>query len=388
MKKRFFCLCILCAFFMATGAFAATENSFAIVNKNKVNLRRQPGGNRVEYLNEGQDVFVAQSKTYKGKLWHRVIISVEDGNACSQGWVDATFLTDVRDYYRDVVQADVGNRHVVLRFKDGSVDAFGFDFRENMAVEKFGQVDDIAASSFQSCGLKEGKVIYSYPDRWVHLEKHGNLRKLFSGAGASGSVLAVDTEGKLVLPYAMLNEAWGKNIKSMLPDDAHVKDAVYDSGYVAVLTEDGTLYVSVPEPQTQDAEALMQANGLKHVKQICGGFALYALMEDGTVQVFNGGMLADDVGQEVAGWKNVMDLTAAYGYAAAVMEDGSVQVAGQMVSVDMNYAHESRDIYQNPMKDGKMAHWENIVDVEAGSKILVGIRSDGGIEAVALFRYE
>ena len=110
-------------------------------------------------------------------------------------------------------------------------------------------------------------------------------------------------------------------------------------------------------------------------------------MKDGSVRVFSHS-LDEEIHKEIALWRNVRDIAAVDGFVAAAMEDGSVCIAGKMVSVDVNYSHFSTDLFMNPQKEGLMDHWKNIVSLVGGHKILVGIRADGGIEAVSLQRYE
>lgn len=389
MKKIVSVMIVLCMIFMSVNALAATDSSFAIVNKDQVNLREKPGGNRIVYLNEGENVFVLETKKYQNRPWHRVMVAYDQGRRYRQGWVDAAFLTDVRDAYEGVVQAAVGDRHVLLRFADGSVDAFGFDFRGNMAVEGFGKVEDIAAARFQCCGLVNGNLIYANPIYWEEVQQQGNLKKLISNVGGGDDILAIDREGKLVLPLGMMEEDdWFLHPADVIPQGEKAKDAVFGMYHVVVLTESGTVYVAVRYPEMPEQAALLQADGLKNVKKLsCGYYTLCALMEDGSVQVFSNG-LDEEILQEIASWKNVRDVTAIDGFVAAAMEDGSVRVAGKMVSADVNISHFSQDLFRNPQKEGLMDHWENIVSLVGGHKILVGIRSDGGIEAISLQRYE
>ena len=382
MKKLLSILLVIAWLCLSGGAMAEGEGAFAFVNASRVNLRKSPGGDIITRLDQDTCVAVIDSKMRGDKLWHRVIASVDNDSKVWCGWMDASFLTDATSVYENVVQAAVGNRHVLLRMEDGSVAAFGFPFRNNLDVDGWGRVRDVTAARFASYGLSEdGMNVFG--DAW-NLPLGTLPLTSLHGNASSDYVSAVTASGRLISsenPFA--GGGWYRPFAGSL-DDAVIMDASTTMSVSAVITEEHVLHVAV---EADYIEGVAEAEGLAGVRDaVCAGRSVFALMEDGTVRCF--GSFDWPLIERVNGWRNVRCIAAGNGFVAALLDDGTVSFAGSMSMRNWNYRVESSERRINLQDEGMLAEWTDIVSIAAGDHILVGVTEDGGIRIFAAFDYE
>lgn len=384
-KRWISALALLVLMLLASAALAAQDNGFALVNKNKVNLRREPEGTRIGYLDKGMTVFVAETRAKGQTTWHRVIMETK-GDAKS-GWVDARFLTEVRDAFAGVQQAVVGERHALLRLSDGTAAGFGTNFQHTLDVTRWRNLTDIAAGRFVSVGLTaDGEVKVTYPDRLEEARKWRGVQRFITNTIGSDMVLALTADGRLAEPVSEALQAplWAEDPRAL----GGLTQTAFSESFVAGLTEDGRVRVAVRNVNDSVQAEIRQTDGLSGVRKIAAGrHALYLLMQDGTVQGFGAAAEADG-GDDWRSWRDVKDLAASCDYVAAVLSDGTVRMSGRMVSIDYNMHHVGQERQVNLQEMGLLAGWKDIASLAAGETMLVGIRRDGGIEAAAAWRFE
>ena len=364
-------------------ALAAEEHSFAIVNTNRVNLRKSPGGDIITRLDKGACVYIADTREARGKTWHRVIVSVNNDQQQYAGWMDASFLTDVSDQYSHVVQAAVGNRHVLLRMGNGSVVAFGFPFKDNLDVHGWAPVKDIAAARFASFGLgTDGLHVYN--DGWSWRDAAEPLMSLH-GSSTSDCISGVTASGAFVTTeQPFLSGGWYVPFDEAMLADVRIVDAATTMSVLALVTEDHVLHVAV---EADYIDGVREAEGLQDVRAAaCGSRDVYVLMTDGTVRCF--GTTDPVLLQRVVSWQNVEAIAAGNGFVAALMADGTVYFAGSMAIRNWNYRVVSSERRINLQDEGLLADWSDIVSIAAGDHILVGVTADGCIRVAAAFDYE
>lgn len=382
MKSLLSVLLVAAVLCIVGSAMAEDEGSFALVNANHVNLRKVPGGDIITRLDKDTCVYIAGSQLRGDRLWHRVITSVDNDSTVYCGWMDASFLTDVCSVYENVAQAAVGNRHVLLRMEDGSVAAFGFPFRNNLDVDGWGMVTDIAAARFASYGLgKDGMYVYGNDWAW----ENGMVPiAALCGSSTNDYISAVTVSGAFIsTDDPFLNGGWYAPFDNSLAGTVIV-DAAATMSVMGVVTEDHVLHVAV---ETDYIDGVTGANGLAGVRSVaCGGRCVYALMEDGTVRCF--GSHDRTLIERVNGWRNVRCIAAGNGFVAALMEDGTVSFAGSMSVRNWNYRVESSERRVNLQGEGRLDGWTDIVSLAAGDHILVGVTEEGGIRVFAAFDYE
>lgn len=384
MRKLFACLSAVVMLLTACQlALAAEEYSFAIVNADRVNLRKSPGGNIITRLDKNACVYIADTREARGKTWHRVVVSVNNDQQQYEGWMDASFLTDVSDQYSHVVQAAVGNRHVLLRMEDGSVAAFGFPFRDNLDVQGWAPVQDIAAARFASFGLgTDGLHVYN--DGWTWQNAVEPLVSLH-GSSTSDCISGVTASGAFVTTeQPFLGGGWYVPFDETMLADGCIIDAATTMSVLAVITEDHALHVAV---EADYIDGVREAEGLQNVRAAaCGNRDVYALMTDGTVRCF--GTTDQSLLRRAASWQNVEAIAAGNGFVAALMEDGTVSFAGSMAVRNWNYRVVSSERRINLQDEGLLADWTDIVSIAAGDHILVGVTADGHIRVAAAYDYE
>ena len=384
MKRILGVLLMLAVLMNACAALAAEESSFAVITKGvNVNLRKQPGGEIITKVPRGTTVYVVDSQTKNGKLWRQIIVSLENDHYNCMGWMDASYLTGVYDLYENVAEAAVGDRHVLLRMEDGTAHAFGFAFRDNLAVDTWDKVGGIAAGRFTSFGFSEdGMTVYANSQKSQSATVPLVAIYANSHDDETGALTA---QGQLLYDcYSYSDGGWNSRTRKYVKPDQKVTDAALRVEFRAYITEDSVLHTKATYDITQGVD---EGNGLQNaVKVEDGGYDLYVLMADGSVQCF--GMTAESLREQIAEWHNVVDIAAGNGFVAALMDDGTVRFAGTMPAFNMDYRDANRLRRTNLEDAGYLSDWQDIVSIAAGDNILVGVTEDGRIRLVAQYVYE
>lgn len=371
---RILCL-LLCICLFAVTAEAATLYSMAEVTKNAVNIRKSPGGKLVDRLKKGECVSIIGTQMSGGKEWDQIIVSRKTDNVVICGYVDAVFLEDVTEKYAGVVEAAPGDRHMVLRFEDGRAKTVGESFMDNLSINHWPRVRQVAVSRFMSAGVGMDDVLYtsegySKPD-FVHNWK--NVDAIFPCAEDINLLAVRDMDGRY---YCGLQDyEW------LFPERYTGAEMVAVAPQFSAALSGGQVMVTA---LNQGLRSILEAaESMREIQKItCATDTLVCLDSTGTVHVFTDNPLL----KAADGWRDVVDIASASRFIALLFRDGTVRMCGQMIVRNRNYALESEDILVN--FNDILSAWHNVAEIRATYRMLLGRTVDGHLYLLYPNRYE
>ena len=382
----------------ALPALAARPGSFAYVNKNKVNIRETPGGKLLDQKDQGGIVYVMGETTIGNTTWDQVIFYTgEYTKYTKMGWMDARFLTDLNSMYDDVMQIALGESYILMLHANGTVSAAGIWMHEEGDTAAWRDIDQVYASRFSSLGLKkDGTVSFVRRGNDIHLEDWKNIHGIFPVAG-SDQVIGVARDGTV---HAT---AGGKT--HLMEGYAAAKQILFNPQLDVQLlpAQEGTVMVRIRDQFLEQGgwEDVMAANGLENVCQIAlctsnyGSIpvALACLMRDGTVRLFKPHpFLAEQERvnlDAVWEWTDITAIAASDGYILGLKKDGTVVMAGAILSPRVKPGtYWTDDTYTNFSDNGSLASWHDIMAIAAEREMIAGVRKDGRVEMLGAWRWD
>ena len=374
-------------------ALSAQEGSFAFVNKSKVNIREAPGGKIMTRVEDGITVYVLGSLKKGGKTWYRVVFQEGEYTKYTKaGWMDGTFLTGLRDQYHDVTQIALGDSHLLMLHRDGTASAAGVWMREEGDVIGWRDVESIAAARFGSIGLRaDGTVAVSKRGEDVDLASWTNVRAVFAQNDID-QVIGVGKDGAVLSFYPI--EGW------LMPGWAGAKQMIWADFWNVQLLMDGTVHIQLRGERTEESvwQRLLAAEKLEGVKQIAlcttYGFgapaALACLLADGTVRIFDTGSASSIDISAAATWTDMDAIAANQGYILGLKKDGSVVMAGEIVSPGIipGATYLDDDLFVNFAQTGQLNAWQGMKAIAAGRDMIAGLHADGTVDMLAAWRWE
>ncbi|MBQ9009677.1 MAG: hypothetical protein IJ088_10150 [Clostridia bacterium] len=374
MKKwiLLFMLCLVCAFETAN---AAGLYSLALVTKDQVNIRKKPGGQMVDRLRKGEYVNIIGVENVGGKEWDRIIVSRKTDNQVICGYVDATFLQDVSDKFSGIVEAAPGDRHMLLRNAEGRVAAAGETFMGNLSVSHWPQVRQAVISRFTSAGVDASGRLYTSTEesRPGYLLDRTDIDRIFPCAEDLELLVFRLKDGRIFCGsdrYAYLFPERYRNAEQVVFNEQF--SAALQAGIVRVTTENIEL-----------EDFLCFAEGLGHILKItCGERVLACLDDTGKVHIFSD----DPELLEADELEGVTDIAAASSFLVTLSDQGDLRMFGRMPVRNRNYTVISEDIRMN--FSDLLADWQDVVEIRASWRMLLGRQRDGHIRVLFANRYE
>lgn len=403
MKKP---LCALLLFSLLALSFCAAladvlPREFAVANTKAVNVRKKPGGDLLQRLDLGENVYVLETLQKNGKSYAHVVLVDEQWTHQGwnrSGWVESRFLTGVSEAFQNVQKVAVGEQHIAALTTDGRLLSFGSTLHKATSLNCLTGVRDIEVSRFLTVAAMQDDTVRQSSDNFdigrsgCPIDWH-HITRLFADGIANGQMTGMDETG--VLHTSCF---WSSEVPLAFPAEwRHVSDFLFTWEYAAALLENGTLKTmscNLPRELYDYAtcpKAILDADGLTGVAEITGGTNwMLLLMRDGSLRLLRDADKAipfSDIA-EAARWTDIAHIYGGNTYALGITNDGRVRMAGKMVSANMNAAHESTDQWRNLEDDGTLSGYTDIISAACSPQIIALLHADGSVSMIGSMRCE
>lgn len=400
MKKL---LCALLLFSLLSLSFCAAladvlPREFAVANTKAVNVRKKPGGDLLQKLDLGENVYVLETLQKNGKTYAHVALVDEQWTHQGwnrSGWVESRFLTGVSEAFQNVRKVVVGEQHIAALTTDGRLLSFGATLHHATALDGQTGVQDIAASRFlTAAAMQDGSVQVSndvFNLSHVDLTKWRNITRVFADGVENGQFAAMNENGAVFTTYF-----WTADESIAFPADwRNISHLLFTWEYTAALQEDGTLKImpcNLPRELYDYAacpKAILDADGMTGVAEITGGTNwLLLLMQDGSLRLLRDAdkSMPFEAIAEAARWTNIAHIYGGNTYALGVTNDGRVRMAGKMNSVNMNMTHENTAQWCNLEEDGTLSGYTDIISAACSPQIIALLHADGSVSMIGSMR--
>jgi len=392
-------LCLVTVLVLMNGSMCASSEAnlsgirirtFAVPRIKNVNVRREPSGSIRATIDKKDSVYIIDTVEKKGKTWCRVIVFMD---GWYQAYIQADYLVPLHDLADDVIKIVGGDNHTLLLRADGTCLALGAAWRYALNVNSWENVCDISAPRFSSAALlKDGTIRISDTDglgiseevlEWKNVSSiHSMSMGIFDG------LTGTDYQG-----YPLTDRSWESCMGVPVPNWKDLRQFMHNGWIGAGITESSVLHVVVSATgQDKEPEAcvdIQSAEGTNNVKQLALGEAcLVLLMENGTVRFYGKN---EHGAKECESWTDIIQIAAREHYVLGLRANGSVAMAGKIVSRDCHpnvYAEGIHaDTYINFTEEGLLDAWNDMVYIDATDSFILGIHADGSPDMIGAYRY-
>ena len=395
--KTFICLAIILVLMNGITCASSEANqpeirtrTFAVPRINKVNVRREPFGSIRGKIDKNDSVYIIDTVEKRNIVWCRVIV-FEDG--WYQAYIQADYLIPLHDVADDAVKIVGGDNHALLLRADGTCLALGSAWRYAMNISGWKNVRDIAAPRFSSVALLEdGSVRISDPDGAGVSEEVLDWKNVSSIHSMSMVIVegltGIDRQGR-----PLTDRSWESYMEVPVPDWTDLRQFMHNGWIGAGITESGVFHLVVSakgqETEPEACADVLHAEGTGNVRQFALGEAcLTLLMNDGTVRFYG----KNEYGaKECESWTDITQIAARKHYVLGLRADGSVVMAGKMVSPDCHPFVPAEgihaDTYVNFQEEGLLNSWDDMIYIDATDTFILGIHADGSPDMIGAYRY-
>lgn len=373
--KRFFALLLLAC--LLPGCALAHQKGFGEFGRDRVNVRKTPGGPILFRKQAGEEVFIRSWKEYRGQTWYEVSTYDAERVRPLTAWVQAGMILPPDTLFHDVVQVAAYMEHMIALKKDGTVIYGGqrHQYPETLAGEHprtWRNVRQVAAGFYSVYGLKQDGSLYKWGIRGP---ANGLPGVVSNGRTVPFAAISAQDDGFLgLMEDGSLYSFKGNEERQLLPPGSGIEHfsawwSLYGDGMAIRNGKAETLSANAEvDLAPSDRDRLSQWSGIEQVatgfytptdkeaaQKDRGGLLAAAILKDGTAVALDAAM-----NKEVQGWSNVAKLVFGDGFLLGLTKDGRVYAAGKR-------ANAVPEVHS----------WTDIVDIACGFDYCVGVTREG-----------